>query len=225
MDNKTGKLCLVIGIILITIILDQAIKIIVKTNMYYGESICITNWFYITFIENKGMAFGMQVMPKAVQTILRLVFSGLILWYIGLLIKAKFKNGYIACISLIFAGAIGNVFDSTFYGVIFSESTYTNVASFVPVGEGYADWLYGKVVDMFYFPLFEFNWPVWMPFVGGEHFIFFSPVFNLADAAISCGTIAVLVFYSHTFGESFSLFKKTFGYKKSIVKNKIRKDG
>ena len=208
------KLLLATSIILTTIILDQIIKIIVKTHMYYGESICITNWFYITFIENNGMAFGMQVVPKAIQTILRLVFSGFIIWYIWLLIKAKFKNGYITCISLIFAGAIGNVFDSIFYGAIFSESTYTNIASFVSIGEGYTDWLYGKVVDMFYCPLFEFDWPSWTPFIGGKHFIFFSPIFNLADAAISCGTIAILVFYPHTFGESFSLFKKTSAYKK-----------
>ena len=106
------------------------------------------------------------------------------------------------------AQAVGNIIDSIFYGVLFSESTRTSIATLVPLGEGYAGWLYGKVVDMFYFPLFEFNWPSWMPFVGGEHFIFFSPVFNLADAAISCGTIAILLFYSHSFGKSFALFKK-----------------
>ena len=139
---------------------------------------------------------------------MRLVFSGFILWYITKLVKAKYKNGYITCISLIFAGAIGNVIDSIFYGAIFSESTYSSVATFVPAGEGYAEWLYGRVVDMFYFPLFEFDLPAWMPVVGGNHFIFFAPVFNLADAAISCGTIALLIFYSKSFGESFSLFGK-----------------
>lgn len=126
------------------------------------------------------------------------------------------------CISLIFAGAIGNVFDSIFYGAIFSESTYTNIASFVSIGEGYTDRLYGKVVDMFYFPLFEFDWPSWTPFIGGKHFIFFSPIFNLADAAISCGTIAILAFYPHTFGESFSLFKKTSAYKKLYRTKKVQ---
>ena len=186
MDKKYNKFWLALGIILLTLILDQVIKIVVKTNMYYGQHIPVTNWFYIAFIENNGMAFGMQVMPKAVQTLMRLVFSGFILWYIWLLVKAHFKT----------------------YGAIFSQSTPMDIATFVPAGQGYADWLYGRVVDMFYFPLFEFDWPSWMPFVGGEHFIFFSPVFNLADAAISCGTIAVLLFYSHTFGESFALFKK-----------------
>ena len=194
MNNKS-KSILAIVVILVTIILDQLIKIIIKTNFHYGESVHVTDWFYLTFIENNGMAFGMQV-------------SGFILWYITKLVKAKYKNGYITCISLIFAGAIGNVIDSIFYGAIFSESTYSSVATFVPAGEGYADWLYGRVVDMFYFPLFEFDWPAWMPVVGGNHFIFFAPVFNLADAAISCGTIALLIFYSKTFGESFSLFGK-----------------
>ncbi len=208
MDTKSKSL-LATSIILLTLILDQVIKIIVKTNFYYGESVCVTDWFYFTFVENMGMAFGMQVMPKVVQTMMRLVFSGFILWYIILLVKANFKNGYIICVSLIFAGAIGNVLDSIFYGVIFSESTYTGVATFVPVGEGYADWFYGKVVDMFYFPLLEFDWPSWMPFIGGKHFIFFSPVFNFADAAISGGTIALLIFYPKMFGESFLVFKKT----------------
>lgn len=208
MDTKSKSL-LATSIILLTLILDQVIKIIVKTNFYYGESVCVTDWFYFTFVENMGMAFGMQVMPKVVQTMMRLVFSGFILWYIILLVKANFKNGYIICVSLIFAGAIGNVLDSIFYGVIFSENTYTDVATFVPVGEGYADWFYGKVVDMFYFPLLEFDWPSWMPFIGGKHFIFFSPVFNFADAAISGGTIALLIFYPKMFGESFLVFKKT----------------
>lgn len=208
MDTKSKSL-LATSIILLTLILDQVIKIIVKTNFYYGESVCVTDWFYFTFVENMGMAFGMQVMPKVVQTMMRLVFSGFILWYIILLVKANFKNGYIICVSLIFAGAIGNVLDSIFYGVIFSESTYTDVATFVPVGEGYADWFYGKVVDMFYFPLLKFDWPSWMPFIGGKHFIFFSPVFNFADAAISGGTIALLIFYPKMFGESFLVFKKT----------------
>lgn len=208
MDTKSKSL-LATSIILLTLILDQVIKIIVKTNFYYGESVCVTDWFYFTFVENMGMAFGMQVMPKVVQTMMRLVFSGFILWYIILLVKTNFKNGYIICVSLIFAGAIGNVLDSIFYGVIFSESTYTDVATFVPVGEGYADWFYGKVVDMFYFPLLEFDWPSWMPFIGGKHFIFFSPVFNFADAAISGGTIALLIFYPKMFGESFLVFKKT----------------
>lgn len=175
--------------------------------MYYGESICITNWFYITFIENNGMAFGMQIVPKAVQTMARILFSGVIVWYIAILAKANYKRGYLICISLILAGAIGNVIDSVFYGAVFSQSTATHIATWMPVGQGYTDWLHGKVVDMLYFPLVEFYWPDWIPFVGGNHFIFFSPVFNIADAAISCGVIALLLFYTHSFGESLHLFK------------------
>lgn len=206
---KKKKIALFFSLTLFILILDQLIKIIVKTNLSYGESIRITDWFYITFIENNGMAFGMQIMPKAIQTIMRLVFSGFIVWYILLLVKSNYKNGYITCISLILAGALGNIFDSIFYGAIFSQSTYSNISTFTQIGKGYSDWLHGKVVDMFYFPLFEFDWPHFLPLIGGEHFIFFSPVFNLADAAISCGTIFLIIFYSKSFAQSFSLFNKT----------------
>lgn len=208
MENRNTKIWLSVIIISATILIDQVIKITTKTNMHYSESIRITNWFHITFIENNGMAFGMQIIPKAIQTISGIIFSCVIIWYLSLLIKAGYKNSYIACVSLIFAGAVGNIIDSIFYGVIFTKSSYTDVASFVSVGNGYADRLYGKVVDMFYFPIFEFDRPAWVPFVGNQHFIFFSPVFNFADAAISCEVIMLLLFYPHCFGNSFSLFKK-----------------
>lgn len=190
------------------LILDQIIKIEIKTTMYYGESIRIADWFYIHFIENPGMAFGMQIIPKAIQSIFRIIFAGVIIWYIARLVKANYKRGYIACASLILAGAIGNIIDSIFYGVIFSKSTFSEIATFVPVGTGYAGWLHGKVVDMFYFPLFEFNWPAWMPLIGGDHFIFFSPVFNFADASISCGVIILLIFYSKDFNQSIRMVKQ-----------------
>lgn len=195
MKNFLTKGQLSILIVLGVLILDQIIKIEVKTSMLYGERIHITDWFYIYFIENPGMAFGMQIIPKAIQTIFRMLFAGAIVWFIALLVKANYKRGFIVCVSLILAGAIGNIIDSLFYGVIFSQSTATEVSTFVPIGQGYGHWLYGKVVDMFYFPLFEFNWPYWIPFIGGNHFIFFSPIFNLADAAISCGFILLLLFY------------------------------
>lgn len=205
MKNLLSKGQLSILIVLGVLLLDQFIKIEVKTTMHYGESIHITDWFYLHFIENPGMAFGMQIIPKAIQTIFRVIFAGVIIWFITLLVKANFKRGYIACISLILAGAIGNIIDSIFYGVIFSQSTSSEVSTFVPIGNGYADWLYGKVVDMFYFPLIEFNWPDWMPLIGGDHFIFFSPVFNLADAAISCGFILLLLFYLKSLNSSLHL--------------------
>lgn len=210
MKSTFSKGWLSILIVLAVLIIDQIVKIEVKTNMSYGESIRITDWFYIHFVENNGMAFGMQILPKVIQTILRILFSGVIIWYISILAKADYKRGYIVCVSLILAGAIGNIIDSIFYGVIFSKSTFTEIATFVPVGYGYADWLYGKVVDMLHFPLFEFNWPDWIPFIGGNHFLFFSPVFNIADAAISCGIFILILFYSRSFNNSFHLVKTEF---------------
>lgn len=186
---------IIVGLVLIV---DQIIKIWVKTTMYLHQSYHITDWFYIYFTENNGMAFGLEIFAKLFLTIFRIVAVILITWYIVKLVRQpqKVKNGYIVCLSLVLAGAIGNIIDCVFYGEIFSESTRSQVASFVNMGEGYSNWLHGKVVDMFYFPIIETNWPDWMPIVGGEHFIFFSPIFNFADAAISCGIIALLLFYS-----------------------------
>lgn len=189
-----GRISLII--IFCVLFVDQVIKILVKTKMHWHESIRITDWFYIYFTENNGMAFGMEVFGKLFLTTFRIVAVVLIAYYLFKIIRENYKTGYIVCISLILAGALGNIIDSVFYGVIFNESTYSAIATFVPVGEGYSTWFYGKVVDMFYFPIIETNWPEWMPFVGGEHFIFFSPIFNFADAAISCGIIALLLFYS-----------------------------
>ena len=183
-------------IIIAVLVIDQIIKIWVKTSMYMHESIRITDWFYIYFTENNGMAFGMELFGKLFLTSFRVVAVCLIAWYLFRVVNRHYKTGYIVCLSLILSGAVGNIIDSIFYGEIFSESTRTQIASWVPLGEGYGSWLHGKVVDMFYFPIIDTNWPSWMPFVGGEHFIFFSPIFNFADAAISCGIIAMLLFYS-----------------------------
>ena len=166
--------------------------------MFLHEHIRITDWFYIYFTENNGMAFGLEIFAKIFLTLFRIVAVILITWYLARIVRQseKVKNGYIVCLSLILAGAVGNIIDCVFYGEVFSASTHTQIASWVPVGQGYADWLHGKVVDMFYFPIIDTYWPDWMPFVGGEHFIFFSPIFNFADASISCGIIALLLFYS-----------------------------
>ncbi len=196
MKKYLSKGQLSILIILLVLIIDQIIKIWVKTNMFWHESIRITDWFFIYFTENNGMAFGMEIIGKLFLTSFRIIAVALIIWYLIKIVKLNYKMGYIVCISLILAGAIGNIIDCVFYGVIFSESTHSSLASFVPIGEGYSEWFYGKVVDMFYFPIIDTNWPEWMPFVGGEHFIFFSPIFNFADAAISCGIIALILFYS-----------------------------
>ena len=188
-------------IVIAVLVIDQIIKIWVKTNMYWHESIKITDWFYIYFTENNGMAFGMEIFNKFFLTGFRIIAACAITWLLSQYVKKNYKTGFLVCVSLILAGAIGNIIDCVFYGEVFSESTHSTIARFVPIGDGYSDWFYGKVVDMFYFPLIETNWPEWMPFVGGEHFIFFSPIFNFADAAISCGIIAIILFYGKYFGE------------------------
>lgn len=190
-----GQLSLVI--IISVLVIDQIIKIWVKTNMFWHESIHITDWFYLFFTENNGMAFGMEIFGKLFLTSFRIIAVGFIAWYlIKIIKKGEAKTGFIVCLSLVLAGAAGNIIDSVFYGLIFNESTVSSVAQFVPIGEGYDKLFYGKVVDMFYFPIIDTHWPMWMPVIGGEHFIFFSPIFNFADAAISCGIIALLLFYS-----------------------------
>ena len=189
------------------LIIDQIIKVWIKTHMYWHESIRVTDWCYIYFTENNGMAFGMEIIGKLFLTTFRIVAVIAIGWYLYRFVKHGLKTGFIVCVSLILTGALGNIIDSVFYGVLFSESTPAQIATFLPKGGGYAPLLYGKVVDMFYFPIIDTTWPAWMPWVGGEHFIFFSPIFNLADAAISCGIIAMLLFYSKYLNESYKLIK------------------
>ena len=182
-------------IVIAVLVIDQIIKIWVKTNMFWHESIKNTDWFYIYFTENNGMAFGMEIFNKFFLTGFRIIAAIAITYLLIQYVKKNYKTGFLVCVSLILAGAVGNIIDCVLYGEIFSESTHSTLATLVPFGEGYSEWFYGKVVDMFYFPLIETNWPEWMPFVGGEHFIFFSPIFNFADAAISCGIIALILFY------------------------------
>ena len=191
------------------LVIDQVIKITVKTTMYWHESIRIADWFYIYFTENNGMAFGMEIFGKLFLTSFRIVAVSVIGWFLYKFVQKGLKTGFIVCVSLILAGALGNIIDSLFYGLVFNESTHAQIASFMPAEGGYAPFLYGKVVDMFYFPIIETNWPSWMPFIGGEHFIFFSPIFNFADAAISCGIIALLLFYSKYLNDSYQTIKKS----------------
>ena len=182
-------------IIVAILLIDQVIKIWVKTSMSLHESIRITNWFYILFIENKGMAFGMELGSKIVLSLFRVVAIAFLIYYIRQEVRLKARTGYIVCLAMILAGAAGNLIDCMFYGLIFNASSDFYVSYLVPFGTGYAPFLMGKVVDMFYFPLIETDWPSWMPFVGGTHFIFFSPVFNFADSSISVGVVLLLLFY------------------------------
>lgn len=182
------------GISLAAIVIDQAIKIWVKTSMYMHEMIEITPWFKILFTENRGMAFGMELMDKLFLTSFRIVAVAFLIYIIGKQIKQGIDYLFLICLSLILAGATGNIIDCLFYGMVFNNPPAPIIAEFVSWGTGYDTMFYGRVVDMFYFPLVEWNWPDWLPFCGGEHFIFFSPIFNFADACISCGVIIVALF-------------------------------
>ena len=182
-------------IVVAILLIDQAIKIWVKTSMTLHESIHVFDWFYITFIENRGMAFGMEIGSKIMLSLFRIVAIGALIYYIRQEVKRGTRTGYIVCLSLILAGAAGNLIDCMFYGLIFNESSPYYLSYFVPFGEGYAPFLMGKVVDMFYFPIIETEWPTWVPFVGGNHFVFFSPVFNFADACISVSVVYLILFY------------------------------
>lgn len=182
-------------VVIAVLLIDQMIKIWVKTSMTLHESIHVTDWFYITFIENNGMAFGMQLGSKIVLSLFRVIAISALGYYIWLEVKRKAKTGYLVCLSLVLAGAAGNLIDCMFYGLMFNASSPYYLSYFVPFGTGYAPFLMGKVVDMFYFPLIETEWPQWMPFVGGDHFVFFSPVFNFADSCISVSVVWILLFY------------------------------
>ncbi|MDE5596120.1 MAG: lipoprotein signal peptidase [Muribaculaceae bacterium] len=198
---KNSKAWLAVCIIFVVIVIDQLIKIWVKTNMYWGEDIEIFSWFHIRFVQNNGMAFGMELGSKLFLTLFRLVAVGVLCWIISRLCRNKaYPKGFIACVALITAGAAGNIFDCVFYGEIFSNPYPPQIATFVPWGEGYAPLFHGLVVDMFYFPLFSFQWPEWMPFVAGKTFSFFDPVFNFADSAITVGMAILIICYSRFLG-------------------------
>ena len=187
-------------IIVCVIILDQLLKIWVKTHFFYGEEYVITDWFRLYFIENNGMAFGMEFGSKLLLTWFRIVAVILLIYYLYRIRNNEvLQKGYVACVALIAAGALGNVLDCIFYGVIFDNPMPPFTATLFPEGGGYGTLFHGRVVDMLYFPLAEWNWPDWLPWIGGEHFIFFHPIFNFADAALSVGVVALILFYSKNF--------------------------
>ena len=202
MNNKK-KCTIAAAIIVLLLLIDQAIKVAVKLNMNIGEEIVVFDWFRISFIENRGMAFGMEIGSKLFLSLFRIVAVGGLTWYIWKKIKEGARMGYIVVLSMIYAGAAGNIFDSLFYGEIFTASHpyYADLppAQLVPWGEGYASILMGNVVDMFSFPLFHGTFPNWFPVWGGEDFTFFSAIFNFADACISVGVVVLFLFYRNDF--------------------------
>lgn len=179
------------------LVADQAIKVAVKTGMYMHESIHVAgNWFQLLFTENNGMAFGMEFFDKYFLTSFRIVAVAILIYYIASQIKRGIRWGYLICLVMIMAGAAGNIIDCLFYGLIFNNPPAPLHAEFVGWGNGYGSFMLGRVVDMFYFPLVSWDWPSWLPVWGGRNFIFFSPIFNFADASISCGVAALILFYN-----------------------------
>ena len=190
-------------IIVAVLVIDQALKFWIKTNMFLGEEFSVIgHWFLIHFVENNGMAFGFEFAGdygKIFLSLFRIVAVVGIAWYMLKLVKRDdIPMGFIACVALIFAGAVGNIIDSAFYGLIFNDS-YGHVAELFPAGGGYASFLHGRVVDMFYFPLLSGHYPSWLPVLGGQEFLFFRPVFNVADSAITIGIFSVIIFYWRLF--------------------------
>ena len=185
----------------VLVLSDQIIKIWIKTNFILGEELKIFDWFILHFTENNGMAFGMEFggyTGKTLLTLFRIIVVGIGIKYVMDITKTKLPNGALISLGLIIGGAIGNIIDSSFYGIIFNDS-YNNVATFFPETGGYSSLLHGKVVDMLYFPLLNSHYPQWLPIWGGDHFIFFRPVFNIADAGISVGIFMILLFYRRVF--------------------------
>ncbi|MHC1777368.1 MAG: lipoprotein signal peptidase [Lentimicrobium sp.] len=190
-------------IVSIVLIIDQALKFWIKTNMSLGQEFNVFgNWFIIHFTENPGMAFGMQFSGdygKLILSIFRIIAIIGIIYYLYIITRKKVKTGLILSLSLVLAGAVGNMIDSAFYGMIFSTSNYFEVARLFPVEGGYGTFLHGRVVDMFYFPIFQGIYPSWVPFVGGTDYIFFRPVFNIADSSITIGVLLMIIFQKQFF--------------------------
>lgn len=185
---------LVTAMVLVLLVIDQIIKLYVKTHFCLGESVRVTDWFFIDFVENNGMAWGMSFIGKLWLSLLRTVAICVLIWYLARIIKRGLRPLYIYMVALVLTGAIGNMVDSMFYGLIFDASTPFSVSHMVDFGTGYSAFMLGKVVDMFHFPLFTFTWPAWVPLWGGSETTFFEPVFNFADSCVTVGIFSLLLF-------------------------------
>ncbi len=221
-QNKIHIGWLVTAMVLVLLIIDQIIKIYVKTHFCLGESVRVTDWFFIEFIENNGMAWGMSFIGKLWLSLFRMTAIVVLIWYLCRIIKqGTYRNRYIIMIALVLTGAIGNMIDSMFYGLMFNASSRFYTSYMVPFGTGYADFLMGKVVDMFRFPFFTFTWPSWIPFLGGSETTFFDPVFNFADSCVTVGIFALLLFCRPELEHIGGDIK---GEKKKNLKNQIDKE-
>lgn len=190
---------LAVGVVVLILLIDQSIKIWVKTHLALGESIRLTDWAYIFFTENKGMAFGLQFVGTTILCLFRIAAVGLLAWALWTVSRMKgVSMGFLILLAMILAGAAGNIIDNVFYGLIFSQTPAWEPSQLVPIGQGYGSLLEGRVVDMFYFPLIHTRWPEWMPIVGGDEFTFFSPIFNFADASITTGALLMIFCYHKT---------------------------
>ena len=201
---KLSRINISLLMIFLIITADQTLKFWIKTHLMLGEEIHVFgNWFIIHFVENNGMAFGFELAGnygKMFLSIFRVIAVFAIGWFLIKLSKKEVPRGFMVSLALIFAGAIGNIIDSVFYGILFDHS-YGQVAELLPAGGGYAGLLHGKVVDMFYFPIINSHYPDWFPIWGGEEFVFFRPVFNIADSSITIGIFSILIFYKNFFNE------------------------
>lgn len=201
----TRRIWIVIAIAMAVMIADQIMKIWVKTNFYLGEDLPLTSWWHLKFIENNGMAFGLELWNKIVLTVGRIAAVAVFIWFVSKIRNFKsLRIGFFVAMALIIAGAAGNIFDCVFYGRLFNNPMPPEMAAAFPEGGGYAGWFEGRVVDMMYFPLLSFYWPDWIPFVGGDYFEFFQYIFNIADASICVGVGMLIFFYSSDASRAFS---------------------